>query len=199
MLFTDAGSRARATRRTRSTTLNTSGRIALWREAARQSRYVRDAGTGAGTFPFSHYRFREGGGVVKHAHSQWFNVLSELGVVGLTLFVAAVVLFVAAMVGNPFARRRDPLHPLLVALQAGVIAFFVHMSCGLGLGHGGGRDGGLRLHRRVRLLPFDAARGRATSGGRPRSVAARGGPARRRLRRGAAATARRGPPPRRRS
>ena len=32
------------------------------------------------------------------------------------------------MVGNPFSRRDDPLHPLLVALQAGVIAFFVHMS-----------------------------------------------------------------------
>ena len=89
---------------------------------------MREAGTGAGTFPFSHYRFRESGGVVKHAHSQWFNVLSELGVVGLALFVAAIVLFVAAMVGNPFARRRDPLHPLLVALQAGVLAFFVHIS-----------------------------------------------------------------------
>ena len=66
--------------------------------------------------------------MVKHAHSQWFNVLSELGVVGLALFAAAIVLLVAAMVGNPFSRRDDPLHPLLVALQAGVIAFFVHMS-----------------------------------------------------------------------
>ena len=32
------------------------------------------------------------------------------------------------MVGNPFARRSDPLHPLLVALQAGVIAYFVHIT-----------------------------------------------------------------------
>jgi cytochrome c-type biogenesis protein CcmH/NrfG len=93
-----------------------------------QSRHNRAAGTGAGTFPFSHYRFRANGGVVKHAHSQWFNVLSELGVVGLALFVAATALFLAAMVGNPFARRRDRLHPLLVALQAGTIAFFVHIS-----------------------------------------------------------------------
>ena len=108
--------------------MNTSGRIAIWREAARQSRYDRVAGTGAGTFPFTHYRFREIGGVVKHAHSQWLNVLSELGVVGLALFVASLVLFVAAMVGNPFAHRRDPLHPLLVALQAGVIAFIVHLT-----------------------------------------------------------------------
>ena len=108
--------------------VSNNGRVELWREAARQSSYHRLAGTGAGTFPFTHYRFRTNGGVVKHAHSQWFNVLSELGVVGLVLFVAAMVLFVAAAVGNPFSRRRDPLHPLLVALQVGVIAFFVHIS-----------------------------------------------------------------------
>ena len=112
----------------RLVTLSTNGRIELWREAARQSRYHPVAGTGAGTFPFAHYRFRVTAGVVKHAHSQWFNVLSELGVVGLVLFVAAMVLFVIAAVGNPFSRRRDPLHPLLVALQAGVIAFLVHIS-----------------------------------------------------------------------
>ena len=108
--------------------VSTNGRVSLWREAARQSHYDRVAGTGAGTFPFTHYRFRTTGGVVKHAHSQWFNVLSELGVVGLVLFVAAMILFVASAVGNPFSCRRDPLHPLLVALQAGVIAFLVHMS-----------------------------------------------------------------------
>jgi tetratricopeptide (TPR) repeat protein len=55
-------------------------------------------------------------------------VLSELGVVGLVLLVAALVLLVAAAVGNPFSRRGDPLHPLLVALQAATIAFIVHMT-----------------------------------------------------------------------
>jgi O-Antigen ligase len=109
-------------------TMSTNGRIPVWREAMRQSRYDRVAGTGAGTFPFTHYRFRVQAGVVKHAHSQWFNVLSELGVVGLVLFMTAMILFVVAAVGNPFRRRRDPLYPLLVALQVGVIAFFVHAS-----------------------------------------------------------------------
>ena len=108
--------------------VSSNGRVTLWREAARQSRYDRVAGTGAGTFAFTHYRFRTNGGVVKHAHSQWFNVLSELGLVGLVLFAVAMVLLVAAAVGNPFSHRGDPLHPLLVAFQAGVIAFIVHMS-----------------------------------------------------------------------
>ena len=111
----------------RLVSLNT-GRPELWREALHQSRFDRVSGTGAGTFPFTHYRFRENVGIVKHAHSQWYNVLSELGVVGLALFVAAMALLVAAAVGNPFSRRRDPLHPLLVAMQAGIIAFVIHLS-----------------------------------------------------------------------
>jgi O-Antigen ligase len=107
--------------------LNT-GRPPLWREALKQSRSNRWRGTGAGTFVFTHNRFRVEGGDVKHAHSEWFNVLSELGVIGLGLFVAATALFIAAAVRNPFADRRDPLRPLVVALQAGMVAFVVHIS-----------------------------------------------------------------------
>jgi hypothetical protein len=107
--------------------LNT-GRPPLWREALQQSRSHRLSGTGAGTFVFTHDRFRDAGGDVKHAHSQWFNVLSELGVVGLCLFAAAMALFIAAAVRNPFSDRRDPLRSLVVALQAGMVAFVVHIS-----------------------------------------------------------------------
>ncbi len=127
-LVTDAESEQGENAADRLFVFTSNGRIPLWREALAQSRVVRAAGTGAGTFAFTHYRFRQGGGIVKHAHGQWFNVLSELGVVGLGLLVAATVLLVAAMMGNPFAQRRDRLHPLLVALQAGVVAFLIHMS-----------------------------------------------------------------------
>ena len=112
---------------TRLVSLN-AGRLPLWRVALLQSRSARALGTGAGTFVLSHERFRVTEDVVKHAHSQWFNVLSELGVVGLGLFTTAVGLLVAAAVRNPFRDRRDPLRPLLVALQAGVVAFVVHIS-----------------------------------------------------------------------
>ncbi len=105
-----------------------SGRPPLWREALKQWRHDPVRGTGAGTFTFTNYRFRLTPGVVKHAHSQWFNVLSELGVVGLVLFAAAMVLLLAAAIRNPFADRRDPRRSLVVALQAGAVAFVVHMS-----------------------------------------------------------------------
>ena len=119
---TDAGEGA-----ARLVSLNT-GRPPLWREALEQSRSHGLRGTGAGTFAFTHNRFREGGGDVEHAHSQWFNALSEVGTVGLGLFAAAMALFIAAAVRNPFSDRGDPLRPLLVALQAGIVAFIVHLS-----------------------------------------------------------------------
>jgi hypothetical protein len=106
----------------------TTGRPRMWREAMDAWRTARVAGTGAGSFALSHYRYRQFPGVIRHAHNQWLNVLTELGVVGLLLFAAAVVLLVVAAVGNPLRWRRDPQHPLLVAAQAGGIAFLVHMS-----------------------------------------------------------------------
>jgi hypothetical protein len=111
---------------TRLISMNT-GRPPLWREAVQQSRATGALGTGANTFVFTHERFRDGG-VVKHAHSQWFNVLSELGFVGLGLFVAAIALILVAAVRNPFSDRGDAARPLVVALQAGLVAFVVHMS-----------------------------------------------------------------------
>ncbi len=126
-LASDSGQGGSTNNVVRLESLNT-GRPPLWREALDQSAHNRLLGTGAGTFVFTHYRFRLTGGVVRHAHSEWFNVLSELGVVGLVLFVAAMALLVAAAVGNPFADRGDPMHPALVALQAGIAAFVVHIS-----------------------------------------------------------------------
>ena len=104
------------------------GRPPLWREALDQARVDPITGSGAGTFPFTHYRFRKAGGVVKHAHSEWFNVLSELGIVGLVLFVASMLLFVATSFRNPFRDRGDPMRSLIVAFQAGILAFLVHIS-----------------------------------------------------------------------
>ncbi len=107
--------------------LNT-GRPPTWREAVRQYRAGPAEGTGAGTFRFSHYRFRVTTGVVKHSHSQWLNALSELGWPGLVSFAAAMVLLLAAAVRLPWRTRRDPERATLAALQAGAIAFVVHMT-----------------------------------------------------------------------
>ena len=107
--------------------LNT-GRPPLWRYALEQHDAGPRLGTGAGTYRFTFYRFRDTGGVTKHAHNQWLNALSELGVPGLASFAAAMALLLAAALRGLRRGRRDPERALLSALQAGLVAFVVHLT-----------------------------------------------------------------------
>ncbi len=109
--------------------LGSNGRIPMVREGLKGFPHHPLAGTGAGTFRFTNYLYRPGASfVVKHAHNQWVNVLSELGLVGLILFVVAVGgLLVAALRPVGWAAR-DADRGLLAALQAASVAFVAHMT-----------------------------------------------------------------------
>ena len=109
--------------------LGSNGRIPMIREGLRSFPHHPLAGTGAGTFQFTNDLYRpDGSFVVLHAHDQWVNVLSELGLVGLVLFVLAVGgLLVAAL--RPVGRAaRDADRGLLAALQAAIVAFVAHLT-----------------------------------------------------------------------
>ncbi len=105
---------------------SSNGRIPMWREGVRAYRYVPWTGTGAGTFRFVNYRFRDSHLLVKHAHNQWVNVLTELGIPGLVLFVAGIGLLLAA--GLRPGAGRDGDRGALAVLQAGCLVFVLHMS-----------------------------------------------------------------------
>jgi O-Antigen ligase len=107
--------------------LNT-GRPPLWRQALEQYEAGPKYGTGAGTYRFTHLRFRKTLGVTKHAHSQWLNALSELGIPGLVSIAAAMALLLAATLRGLRRGRRDSERALLAAIQAGLMGFIVHMS-----------------------------------------------------------------------
>jgi hypothetical protein len=104
------------------------GRFTLYREALRGAKGHRLLGTGAGTFRFTHLQQRRDSGVVKHAHSEWFNMYSELGMVGLALFAVAIAGLVVAGFVRLFSDRSDPDRALLAALQAALVAFVFHIS-----------------------------------------------------------------------
>ena len=112
----------------RLTSLGTSGRIPWYKSALRGFVHHPVTGTGAGTFVLTNDLYRSDTFVARHSHSQWLNVLSELGVVGLALFGVAIAGLVAAALGRPVRRRGDPHRALLAACQAAVVAFVVHMS-----------------------------------------------------------------------
>ena len=109
--------------------LGNDSRVALAREGLDSFSHHPLFGTGAGTFQFTNALYRSDASiVVMHAHNQWINVLSELGLVGLALFVVALGgLLVAAL--RPVGRgARDSDRGLLAALQAAAVAFVAHMT-----------------------------------------------------------------------
>jgi hypothetical protein len=112
----------------RLTSLGTSGRGPWYHEALQGFAAHPLAGSGAGTFRFTNYLYRHKTWVVMHSHSEWLNVLSELGIVGFVLFATAIAGLLAAAFGRRRASRADPERPLLVACQAAALAFVVHMS-----------------------------------------------------------------------
>ena len=112
----------------RLTVISSNGRVDLYRTALREVPKAPLLGTGAGTFAFTNYRYRQTPLVVKHAHSQWFNELSELGYPGLILFFVFAAGLVVAVVRQLIRMRRDPERGLLAAAAAASFAFLFHIS-----------------------------------------------------------------------
>jgi hypothetical protein len=109
--------------------VSSNGRIDVWREAWHQYPHQRLAGTGAGTFRFTNWLYRAHPYfVVKHAHSQWVNALSELGLVGLTLTAIAFGALLVSVLRPVGRGRRGRDRGLVAALQAGVVALVLHLS-----------------------------------------------------------------------
>ncbi len=125
----DTSANPRSSGASRLLALGSNGRIPMAREGLKSFLHHPLAGTGAGTFRFTNYLYRPNESfVVKDAHNQWINVLSELGLVGLVLFVLAIGgLLVAAL--RPVGRAaRDADRGLLAAVQAAIVAFTFHMT-----------------------------------------------------------------------
>jgi hypothetical protein len=112
----------------RLTSLGMSGRIPWYREAIRGFGQHPFAGTGAGTFGLTDELYRVTTFEAKHSHSQWLNVLTELGVVGFALFLVAVCGLLVAVFRHAVRDRDDPCRSLLAACQAAIAAFVVHLS-----------------------------------------------------------------------
>ena len=110
----------------RLTSLGTSGRMPWYREAIRGFSHHPLAGTGAGTFGITDELYRVTTFEAKHSHSQWLNVLTELGVVGFALFLVASLRPSGGGLRHAGRDRDDPCRSLLAACQAAIAAFVVH-------------------------------------------------------------------------
>lgn len=100
-------------------------RVAWWKESLHIARDRPLGGSGAGTFAIARLRYRTDATPTSEPHSVPFQALSDLGVVGLALLVAAIVGSVLAIrrglqLAQPTERRAA------AALACLVLAFGVH-------------------------------------------------------------------------
>ena len=104
----------------RSVTL--SGRQEHWEVALTYFRLDRLEGAGAGTFETQWLRVRPSDGAVTDAHSLYIEVLSELGLIGLILLVAAIGTILVALASRVRGRRRS----LFAAVFAASLMWAIH-------------------------------------------------------------------------
>jgi O-Antigen ligase len=107
---------------TRLANLNGNGRARMWAVALDSLRGGRWAiGSGAGSFERNWDRSRKADEVVRDAHGLYVETVSELGVSGLVVLLAALVIPLTAGL-----RRRGAA--LVPALMAGYAAFLLHLA-----------------------------------------------------------------------
>jgi hypothetical protein len=99
--------------------LSGNGRFDMWRVALKDFRRNPLLGSGAGTYEEVWFRDRPIPGKVRDAHSLYFEVLAELGPLGLAVLLVALV---TPLVALARARRE----PMAVAAAAAYVAFLAH-------------------------------------------------------------------------
>ena len=121
--FLSAGSvPSGADQRDRLLVFNNNGRVEHWEVALDAWRAEPLHGAGAGTFQNLWNQGRSGDFQVLDAHSLYFEVLGELGAVGLGLLLIALVTIVAGLAW----RLRGPERPTYAAVLAATLVWAVH-------------------------------------------------------------------------
>jgi hypothetical protein len=100
--------------------LSSNGRVELWHVGWREFARHPVLGTGPGTFEAYWYEHGDGSQTVRDAHSLYIETLGELGVVGLVLLVAMLVV--------PFAGARARERPYVPIALAAYATLLVHAS-----------------------------------------------------------------------
>jgi hypothetical protein len=108
--------------RARLTQPGSAARLEQWEVALDEFGAAPVRGHGAGTYELAWQRNRPNGSNVIDAHSLYLEVLAELGIVGLTLLLAALV----AILGAFAWRARGPGRPTFAALLAAGTAWALH-------------------------------------------------------------------------
>ncbi|HEY8029223.1 MAG TPA: O-antigen ligase family protein [Gaiellaceae bacterium] len=124
--FANPASSQIASNTARFGSLNSSNRWTWWEEAWHGFVQHPAGGTGAGTFQFTDELLRSSPNTTTEPHNVPLQFLSETGIVGLLLFLAAAGAAVIAVVRTR-ALAQGPERAAVTALAIGAAAFLVHL------------------------------------------------------------------------
>jgi O-Antigen ligase len=124
--FANPASSQIASNTARLGSLNSSNRWTWWQEAWHGFVQHPAGGTGAGTFQFTDELLRHSPNTTTEPHNVPLQFLSETGIVGLLLFLAAAIAAVVAIVRTR-ARAQGAERAAVTALAIGAAAFLAHL------------------------------------------------------------------------
>ena len=108
--------------------LGLSGRIEQWKVAGQAFDEHTLLGIGAQNFELYHYQHRTSALDVKNPHSQPLQVLAELGLPGIVLYVAFIVGTLLWALVQRFREKQRVNQAVLAAMMTAVIAWTIHSS-----------------------------------------------------------------------
>jgi len=102
------------------------GRVDYWANALAMFRDFPLFGTGLGTFKYAYFLYGRETGFVNHAHNEYVESLSDMGVLAFIVFFALLAFLVFSLLRMWIARRHPEVKPVVLGVLTAMFAAIFH-------------------------------------------------------------------------
>jgi O-antigen ligase len=102
------------------------GRVDYWANALAMFRDFPLFGTGLGTFKYAYFLYGREAGLVNHAHNEYVESLSDMGIFAALVFFALLAFMVISLLRMWIARRHPEVKPAVLGVLTAVFAAAFH-------------------------------------------------------------------------
>ncbi len=102
------------------------GRLDYWANGLRMFTDFPLFGTGLGTFKYAYFLYGKESGWVNHAHNEFVESLSDMGILAFLVFLALLALLAFSLLRMWIARRHPEVKPMVLGVLTAMFAAFFH-------------------------------------------------------------------------
>jgi len=102
------------------------GRIDYWANTLAMAGDFPVFGTGLGTFKYAYFLYGKETGWVSHAHNEYVESMSEMGVLAFAAFFALLAVLFFSLLRMWIARRHPEIKPVVLGVLTAMFAVFFH-------------------------------------------------------------------------